>query len=386
MTLIMKSSVSITSDLLPIAQQALQTCRGDHLVASFFVEQQPEWLHQPWYLIAVGKAAGAMASAAVTAAGDQLQQGILVQKEGSQAWFSHPRVVQYWSGHPVPNEASLVAGDALLSFVEQLPVGARVLALVSGGASAMVEVLPKGWSLADLQQKTNAWLAEGGSIHDINRQRKHYSRIKGGKVLRYFPEHVSLLSLFLSDVEGDDLSTLASGLFFGYLDKGSTQYHLLANNATLVSQCAQYLPQAQIMKDFVHTAVYDFAQSIVMAAKKLGCYIWGGEPVVTLAPSVGAGGRMQHLSLLVAWLMQDAQISWQLLALASDGSDGPTSDAGALVNQHTIGNAQALGWDIEACLNQFNSGALLADVGALVTTGSTGTNVNDVVILCVEDN
>jgi hydroxypyruvate reductase len=93
---------------------------------------------------------------------------------------------------------------------------------------------------------------------------------------------------------------------------------------------------------------------------------------------------MQHLALLVAWLLQDSILNWELLAMGSDGSDGATEDAGALVNQDTIRLAEQQGWDVQKTLAVFDSGSLLEDVGALVTTGDTGTNVNDMIILWCE--
>jgi glycerate-2-kinase len=90
---------------------------------------------------------------------------------------------------------------------------------------------------------------------------------------------------------------------------------------------------------------------------------------------------MQHLALWVAWLLRDNASPWQLLAMGSDGSDGATEDAGALVDQDSIQLALQLGWDVEKTLRDFDAGSLLEDIGALIITGDTGSNVNDMMIL-----
>jgi len=371
------------SNLLKAASRAIVSCRGDQLVASFFCAQQENWFDAPWYLIAVGKAAGAMAAGALQSGRKSLVSGLVVSKTDARIWINDGRITCYEGGHPLPNVASFAAGNALVQFVKTLPAHAKVLFLLSGGASALVEVLSEDRDADALQALTREWLASGWDIARINQERKRLSQIKGGRLLAQFPENASILQLVISDVQGDDMATIGSGLLAGHPEKRQLTSVVLANNQTLLSVLAKEQPSAKMVPGFVTASVEDLAQEVVLTIMQSGCTIWGGEPVVVLPNEVGRGGRMQHLALLVAWLLRDASFTWQLLAMGSDGSDGETEDAGALVNQDSIQLALQLGWDIEKTLRTFDAGRLLEDIGALVTTGDTGSNVNDMMILCV---
>lgn len=370
------------SNLLSAASRAIASCRGDHLVASFFsADEHARWFAESWYLIAVGKAAGAMAAGALCLGHKTLVCGLVVSKTDAHDWVNDNKVSCYQAGHPVPNEASFVAGNALLQFVTDLPAHAKVLFLLSGGASALVEVLSDSMDADAWQGLTREWLASGWDIARINQERKRLSHIKGGRLLSQFPESCTILQLVISDVQGDDVATIGSGLLAGHSEQRKMTSIILANNQKLLSELAKGLPNAKMMPQFVCCSVEDLAQEIVSASPQSGCTIWGGEPVVVLPQHVGRGGRMQHLALWVAWLLRDYASPWQLLAMGSDGSDGATEDAGALVNQDSIQLSQQLGWDIEHTLASFDAGSLLEDIGALITTGDTGSNVNDMIIL-----
>ena len=369
------------SDLLRSASQAIASCRGDRLVASFFGrEEYQSWLQSPWYLIAVGKAAGAMAAGAHQFGGDALVAGLVIAKRGSTQWLRDVRVKEHQAGHPVPDASSFDAGDALLDFVVGLPSDARVLFCLSGGASSLVEVLPEDVSRDQWQVMTRQWLASGWDIARVNQERKRLSRIKGGRLLSLFPKQGEILQLAISDVAGDDLASIGSGLLAGDPEQRNLTSAVLANNQRLLSALTITLPNAHVESHFVTKSVEQLAHEIVRSSVQSGCYVWGGEPVVVLPNQVGRGGRMQHLALCVAWLLRDNASAWQLLAMGSDGSDGATEDAGALVDQDSIHLAQQQGWDIENVLHNFDAGRLLEDIGALITTGDTGTNVNDIVI------
>ena len=372
-------------NLLHAAVIAIDSCRGDHLVASLFsTEEYRNWFNEPWYCIAIGKASGAMAMGALSLGKETLVSGFVVTKTAAHSWFDDKRIAQYESAHPLSDTRSFAAGDALVAFVRTLPSNARILFLLSGGASALVEVLSDDMSVASWQALTAQWLASGWDIGRINAKRKQLSQIKGGKLLALFPEQCEIVQLVISDVQGDDLATIGSGLLAGNAQKRKLNTHILANNQQLLSTLATKIPNAIIMPHFVCSSVQALAQEILHSVCSARCFIWGGEPVVVLPAHIGRGGRMQHLALLVAWLLQDSILNWELLAMGSDGGDGATEDAGALVNQDTIRLAEQQGWDVQKTLAVFDSGSLLEDVGALVTTGDTGTNVNDMIILWCE--
>lgn len=373
------------SNALAALHKALLDCRGDHLVASFFSDAtQSTWFEQPWYAIAVGKAAESMLTGALSLAGQRLVAGLMVCKAPCAPLISDSRIQCFAAAHPVPDESSLKAGQALVAFVEQLPQNARVLFLLSGGASSLVEVLPESWDLSRLQNQTQDWLASGWDIQRINQARKDLSMIKGGKLLTHFSTSSQILQLMIADVPNQDLASVGSGLLFGALDDDRVITHSLADNQRLRQRLTMYLPEAQIQPEYVKVAVNQLAEQIVAQARVGTVMVWGGEPLVELPADPPAGGRMQHLALLVAWKLRDVGFAWQFIALASDGGDGTTAEAGACVNQESILMAQQQGWCVETTLAQANAHALLADIGALLHIGYTGTNVNDVMILSCE--
>lgn len=373
------------SNALAALQKALLHCRGDHLVASFFSDAtQSTWFEYPWYGIAVGKAAESMLTGALSLGGQRLVAGLIVCKAPCAPLISDSRIQCFAAAHPVPDESSLKAGQALVAFVEQLPQNARVLFLLSGGASSLVEVLPESWDLSRLQNQTQDWLASGWDIQRINQARKALSLIKGGKLLNYFPPSTQILQLMIADVPHQALASVGSGLLFGLSADERVTTYCLADNQQLRHAIKTYLPETQIQSEYVKEDVNKLAEQIVAQARVGTVMVWGGEPVVQLPANAPAGGRMQHLALLVAWKLRDVSFAWQFIALASDGGDGTTAEAGARVNQESILMAQQQGWCVETTLAQANAHALLADIGALLHIGYTGTNVNDVMILSCE--
>jgi hydroxypyruvate reductase len=371
---------------LACLQQALVSCRGDHLVASFF--DAPEWsgwFEQPWYGIAVGKASVAMMEGALALGHATLTSGLLIRKQGSDALLADSRLQQMSAAHPIPDESSLLAGQELIDFVQRLPEQARVLFMLSGGTSSLVEVLPEDWTLARWQAQTQTWLASGWDIQRINRARQSLSLIKGGKLLKAFAVNADVLQLIMTDVPDQDVKLVGSGLLFGDISDSRVNSYSLADNRRLLNLLAECLPIAQVMPDYVCTEVNELAVWIASQASEGQTKVWGGEPVVVLPEQAPAGGRMQHLALSVAWQLRSVSFSWSFIALASDGDDGTTCEAGAMVNQQTLAMAEQQGWSMESALAEFNAHALLADVGALLQTGYTGTNVNDVMILSCGD-
>jgi len=184
--------------LFTIFQAALQAVNG-HVVVH-------DWLHRhpmtgPVYLLAVGKAACAMARGAHATLGNQIADALLITKHGYAEWLPWP---VHEAGHPRPDDASLEAGVQLQAFISAIPSNAQVLVLLSGGASALVEALPPGMTLGDLQSLNDWLLGSGLDIHSLNLLRKRLSCIKGGRLAQQLaPRRV--LCLAISDVPGGSL-------------------------------------------------------------------------------------------------------------------------------------------------------------------------------------
>lgn len=327
----------------------------------------------PDRIIAVGKAAAAMATAAARMWPDA--PCLIITKYG-HAEDAPEGATVYEAAHPVPDEASLVAGRALQDAVAACRPEENLLMLVSGGASALVEVPVDGFDLAGLRDHTNALLATGADIGTMNAARTQNSQIKGGKLLAGFKGR-SVTTLALSDVEGDALATIGSGVADAPKDAGfAFTAHIIASNAIARAAVADAAGTAvQTNAETLYADVTALAPRIATHLKEAapGLHILGGEPVVHLPENPGLGGRNMALALTLAREISGTP-GLRILVAGTDGTDGPTDAAGAVVDGST--------WTPEAqvALDAANAYPWLKAQGALVTTGPTGTNVMDILI------
>ncbi len=300
--------------------------------------------------------------------------------------------------HPLPDESSLEAGAALLRFVGALPNTARVAVLVSGGASASVEVLSPGVDLEFLR-RVNRWLlASDLPIAKANRVRAGLSQIKGGGLARRL-SHVHTCTWVLSDVADAPLEWVGGSLF-APLPPGSLPplpawleerlvppsmddiptpvLRRLAGNAEAVGAVAE--EGGRIMGSLVGEARETGTRiGRDLIREQAGFFVWGGEPTVRLPDNPGRGGRCQQLALAAALEIAGRDDCF-LLAASTDGWDGPEPVVGACVDGDTIGRGEAVGLDARRALEAADAGSFLAASGDLVRTGPTGTHVNDLVI------
>jgi glycerate-2-kinase len=364
-------------------------------------------------LLAAGKASLAMAAAAVEAWGDAIRGGVVVTKHVAPVLSTGVDLDVRVAGHPVPDERSVAAARELLARA----AGADcVLALISGGASALAALPAPGVPLEDKIAVTRALAAAGASIQELNTVRKHLSSIKGGRLAAAARGRV--IALLLSDVIGDDPSTIGGGLVApdrttcedalailaargvappaavrARLERGAreraarpldmdVETHVIGGPGLLVDGAiaGAQVAVSQVRRGFTGT-VEELADWLAAAE---GTVVVGGEPTIRLPPDPGRGGRAQHAALLCARALArtppPADLDVAILCGASDGTDGPTDDAGGLVDAGTWGRAAAAGVDPDAALAAYDAGRALAAAGDLVTTGPTGTNVCDVFV------
>ncbi len=363
----------------------------------------------PCHLIAIGKAAARMAAGALEAMDGRIADGLILTKTGHCESVAGLECLE--GGHPLPDAGSLAAGTRLLTFAGGLPPGEPCLVLLSGGASAVAEVLPEGITLADLQ-RVNAWLLGSGlPIAAMNGVRRALSLIKDGRLalrLGRRPVHV----LLLSDVLGDDPAVIGSGPlapggagtpaaglppWLGTLlgrapppprpgdpCLAGVRHALVGSNRQALEAAARTatgwgLPVAAAETLAGDAAAQGEGIGRRLAAAAPGVYLWGGETTVRLPAAPGRGGRNQHLALAAAAALAGRH-DVLLLAAGTDGTDGPTEDAGALVDGATVARGRAQGLDAARCLRAANAGAFLEASGDLLQTGPTGTNVMDLVI------
>lgn len=354
--------------------------RGDTCVATAL---KTHAVSAPDAIIAVGKAAGAMAQAAYDRFAPKIP-GLIVTKYGHLEGVNLPRSVhRIEAAHPVPDQNSLRAGRELISMVEGLARDSHLLFLVSGGASALAEVPSDGLSLEEVTRDSARLLSEGLDIHAMNRHRIGRSMIKGGKLLGRFPG-AKLTVLAMSDVEGDDIGIIGSGLGLVPDDLAAeTQTQIVASNAIARQAIACEATSRAIPVRYSEEALYaDIGVAADRIAKAVrggapGLYIFGGEPTVVLPEKPGRGGRNQALALRLAEHLI-GQTGVTALVAGTDGTDGPTDDAG--------GYADGVLWTSAAgaALSRADAGTYLADHDALFTCGPTGTNVMDIALVLID--
>lgn len=336
----------------------------------------------PVHAVAIGKAAASMMLGATDALGERLQRGLVVGPEGSIAreLVARPGMLCLEAGHPLPDERSLAAGQALLEFAAATPPASHVLLMVSGGASALLEVPAPGVSLADLQRLYQDATAQGLDIEDLNARRRQLSLVKGGRLPGLFAGS-SVEGLLISDVPRDDPAVIGSGLLaapgcrltlVGCLDD--------ALDAILRAARAQGLSAKRIMGRLdgeAEAAARRFCHELAIGEADL--QVGGGETVVRLPEQPGRGGRCQQFALAAAQSIA-GHAEFIVLAAGTDGRDGASEDAGAIVDGETVQRALDAGFDVAACLAGADSGTALEAAGDLVYTGATGTNVGDIVL------
>ena len=360
-------------------------------------------------VIALGKAAVPMLREALTHLPDA--RAILITNAENKTDITGVEV--FIAGHPVPDQVGEMAGKAVMAALDSATDQDCIIALISGGGSAMLPAPVFGVTLTEKMQVSKLLLAGGYSITEMNLVRQHLSRLKGGGFLR---TKATVGAYILSDVIGDDLRVIASGPttepigtraqamallrpIWGDLPKSvqahlmqptleipsppPAQNHLIGSNRLSLNAILQAAPQgAQIVNDALIGDVFDAAQLIAQAArnapKGAQCLIFGGETTVTLRGK-GRGGRNQELALRVAMELQGFDREWVFLSGGTDGRDGPTDAAGGIVD---AGSLARMTTPLAHLANNASYDALLSS-DDLMMTGGTGTNVADVQIMLI---
>ncbi len=329
-------------------------------------------------LIGAGKAAASMAAAVEAAWPDVEISGVVVTRYGHAVPTRRVKVME--AGHPVPDANSELGARAVLDAVSGLTARDQVIALISGGASALLALPAPGVTLEDKQLVARALLASGAPIATMNRIRKQLSAIKGGKLAAACAP-AKLVTLAISDVPGDDPAVIGSGPTW----HESADYRMIATpNMALAAAadfCAAQGVKARILGDAIEGEAAEIGRKMAaLALRESGPVVLlsGGETSVTIgAKKPGRGGRNTEflLSLAVALIG-----SKNIYAIAgdSDGIDGTEDAAGAVIGPDSLARAAALGLDARAYLAGHDSYSFFAALGDLVITGPTFTNVNDI--------
>ncbi|MEW6406743.1 MAG: DUF4147 domain-containing protein, partial [Chloroflexota bacterium] len=348
-------------------------------------------------------------------------RGLIITKHDSAPLDG---IDQILGGHPVPDQNSLNAGEKALQFLSAVQARDLLLCLISGGGSALMTAPVDGVSLADMQSLTTALLRSGARVDEINTLRRHLDKLKGGGIARIVSP-ARVVSLILSDVVGNPLEAIASGVTapdptfredalhviekYGLTEKvPASILHALRTSAETpkpgdeifdsvknilvgsnlqAARAALEVAQAegfhtQILGDDWQGEAREVAKAICSALKeKLTtrslCLIAGGETTVTVHGS-GRGGRNQELALACVDELSGME-NVMVIALATDGEDGPTDAAGAVATNETLERSKALGLSSAEYLYENNAYNYFDELGDLLKPGPTGTNVNDLI-------
>ncbi|MDD2911152.1 glycerate kinase [Petrimonas sulfuriphila] len=414
---LMQSQVKLSGDLLQVAEKRFPLSRFRHI-----------------YVLAAGKAAASMSRGVEKVLGDKITNGHVVTKYGHGMNLNYLTLTE--AGHPIPDAEGVKGTQKIVNIARKATEDDLVICLISGGASALMADFPEGVTLDDLK-RTNELLTKcGANITEINTVRKHLSKIKGGQLARIlFP--ATTVCLILSDVVGDRLDVIASGPTVGdsssfadaltIIDKYSLQnrlpssvlhyllegadgsiadtpkpdnpvfqnvhnYIIGSNGIALESSAKKAMElgfETHTVTDSIQEDVTETANFILKTidnqkptGNKPVCLLFGGEPTVKVSGK-GLGGRNQHLALYLATKIC-CKKNITILCAGTDGTDGPTDAAGAVVDYETATKAVEKGIDPNHYLSNCDSYRFFQQVGGHIITGNTGTNVMDIIVAIVQ--
>lgn len=434
----MKHAFGVLSDIYHAALKAVDPYesvkRHAESVAAAYRKENCEKL----LLVGFGKASCRMAEAVEETLGDLIEQGIVITKYGHSGGSRLRKTKVHEAGHPLPDENGVRATEDVISYLETADAESLVLCLISGGGSALLVSPVDGITLSDKKKVTDLLLKVGADISELNAVRKHISRVKGGRLARLaYPAHV--ISLILSDVTGNRLDVISSGptspdgTTFSDALSVLKKYGLITGMPESVLEVLQkgadgLIPETPKEGDSIfgnveniiiadnHAAVQASREKALsmgfhaevltpqltgeaaeagrwLAKKALEekakgardtavCLITGGETTVTVKGN-GLGGRNMELALAFA-LEIEGKEGIALLSAGTDGTDGPTDAAGAIVDGQTVLKARRMGLDPEGYLSNNDSYHFFRRTGDLFVTGPTGTNVMDIQIMVIK--
>lgn len=428
----------LRADARRCLEAALRAVDPERLVADALARDRPApQAGGSLRLLAVGKAAAAMARGARAALGAGIARGVVLTSRGSPT-DAGPGLRIFAGGHPLPDEAGVEGARAVLEEARAAGANDLVLLLLSGGGSALMSLPPEGVALADIAAVTDQLLRAGAPIEDLNCVRKHLDRLKGGQLARE-ASPARVLALVLSDVVGNRLDVIASGPVTAdpttYADAiavleryglerdapPSVQAHLERGAAGEIAETPKPGDgvfggvRVAVVGSGRHAAAAALADAeslgyegllltdgLTGEAREVGGYLAeigrrirdsgqpippracaaaAGETVVTVK-GAGRGGRNQEVALGAAVALVGAD-GVLVAALGTDGVDGPTDAAGAIATWTTVARARAAGLDPEDALARNDSYPFFRALGDLIVTGPTGTNVMDLMLVLV---
>lgn len=391
--------------------------------------------HKQIFLLGAGKATYPIAKALEDLLGERIADGVIVCKNGQEGSLSRSRM--YLASHPIPDEAGFAASLEALSLAHQTGPDDIVFGCVTGGSSALLPFPVEGVSLKEKKRVNELLLTCGANIIEINAVRKHLSQIKGGRLAHAVHPQASLINLTVSDVIGDpldyitdptvpDTSTLEDaratltkynlwekvpGSVSEFLKtagpdqetpktsdlEGYMRHDFIIVQGDAACEAASYKAKELGLNTMILSTMLEgeskelggtfsaVAKEIILKQRplKLPCaVIGGGETTVLITGEAGKGGPNQEFALSAS-LGIDGIGDVVIIGLDSDGTDGPTHVAGAVVDDRTLSRARDTGIDLYSCLGRHDVTSAFEKLGDAIKTGATGTNVNDLKIMII---
>jgi len=419
-----------------LIQQAVELRRNSLIVRG---KQLDLSIFKRIIVIGFGKASGEMAQALEKILGSHISDGmIIVPKETAKRYSKLKKIKVYGGTHPYPTQQNVYAAKRIVGMIEGLTKEDLVICLISGGGSALLTLPQTDITLEELRETTRLIMEAGGDIFELNTVRKHLSRVKGGQLARLaYP--AQLISLIISDVVGDDLSTIASGPTvpdpttyqdalrvlekYRLMDKVPTRVrkHLEKGKKREIPETPKpgdpifkrieniIIGNNDMMLEYVHgelkkrgynpkiitsylvgeareagRVIASIGKMIMkknIPFKKPTILLFGGETTVTVKGR-GRGGRNQELALAAA-LELYGYGEYIVCSIATDGIDGNSPAAGAIITNLDIKKALNMGLDPIKYLNNNDSYTFHNEINTAIEVGYTGTNINDIVILAI---
>ncbi len=341
------------------------------------------------YIFAVGKAAYAMAKECENILGNKIKDGLVISSsKGDLKYLKH-----FTSTHPKVSKKSLKAANLLFKKVKKLNKKDRFIFLLSGGASAMIEKPIEGLSLKDFKKISLSLLTSGIDIKALNSVRKSISKIKGGKLANEIKAKGTVL--VLSDVIGDDFNTIGSAPMYKIDNKNNSKFkhHIIANNEIALNEAKNFIKKSVETTEIITTTLdkssEEASRFIINKIQEYNkkyksfCLLFGGETTTIVKQNGGFGGRNQELALrlLLECKINELNKNISILCAGSDGIDGHSKANGAFIDSDIYEKIEKENLDAKLYLENSDSNTFFKKLGYEFTTGITGTNVMDFIIV-----
>ena len=328
---------------------------------------------RPTHVLAFGKASMGMTRWCVDHLGERFAGGVVLAPE-SLVGQVHPKLSIFPADHPTPTQRNIDATNALRAYAEGIPDDHACIVCISGGGSAHLCSPRDGVRLDEIVQTTRAMNRSGATIGELNRARKELETLKGGGLAGLL-SHVAERRVFvLSDVIGDDLATIASGPMLDPDDP--VEHTIVGSHADAAEAARSFLGREPSLRLAVTGDAQKQGRLLAESFQTSGTSIIAGETTVNAAGSVGIGGPCMECALACAQRLHELNTqNWVVVGLATDGIDGPTDAAGAIITPMMLDDGA------RTALADHDTLPYLDRIGAAFRTGATGTNVNDLVLV-----